>query len=201
MEATVEYVSVLTVCLNIRSRKACKKTYEFQLPEFPEKPNHPTATFKFPSIEFGKKNDCHTFLQISVVSMAEMMKMAVAALRRKKKISYFAMCVCAIRWKKLREKTSVTGFSTKGYSLLKLRAEDDSRITTWMEKKTDKHVSRNIQNELLKVIAVSVLRDMATRVSSSPFFSVMADECTDQSNREQLAMCIRWIDEELEPQM
>ena len=28
----------------------------------------------------------------------------------------------------------------------------------------------------------------------------MADEYTDQSNREQLAICIRWLNKELEPQ-
>ena len=27
----------------------------------------------------------------------------------------------------------------------------------------------------------------------------MSDECTDASNREQLAICIRWIDSDLEP--
>ena len=27
----------------------------------------------------------------------------------------------------------------------------------------------------------------------------MSDECTDSSNREQLVICIRWIDDQLEP--
>ena len=65
-----------------------------------------------------------------------------------------------------------------------------------MEKKTVKYVSHDIQNEVLKVMAQSVLRENFRLAS----FSVMADECTDQSNREQLAICIRWIGEELEPQ-
>ena len=27
----------------------------------------------------------------------------------------------------------------------------------------------------------------------------MCDECTDASNREQLAICIRWVDDQLQP--
>ena len=29
------------------------------------------------------------------------------------------------------------------------------------------------------------------------FFSIMADECTDIANKEQFAVCLRWVDESL----
>ena len=48
-------------------------------------------------------------------------------------------------------------------------------------------------------MAVSVLREIADSISRSTFFCVMSDECTDSSNREQLVICIRWIDDQLEP--
>ena len=40
-------------------------------------------------------------------------------------------------------------------------------------------------------MALSVLRDIA---SESTFYSIMCDECTDASNKEQVVICIRWIE-------
>ena len=84
--------------------------------------------------------------------------------------------------------------------LLKLRGRDDPRIETWMQRKTVKYVSHDIQNELLKIMALSVLRRIASCISSAKFYCIMCDECTDTSNREQLVICIRWVNEELQPQ-
>ncbi len=84
--------------------------------------------------------------------------------------------------------------------LLLLRGQDDPRITEWMAKKTDKYVSHDVQNELLKVMALSVLRKIAASIMQSDFFSIMCDECTDLSNKEQLVICTRWISsDQLEP--
>ena len=77
--------------------------------------------------------------------------------------------------------------------LMKLRARDDPRLGEWLEKKTNKYVSHDIQNELLKIMALSVLRDISRSVHESTFYSIMCDECTDASNKEKLVICIRWI--------
>ena len=77
--------------------------------------------------------------------------------------------------------------------LMKLYAKDDPQLAEWLDKKTNKYVSHDIQNELLRVMALSVLREIAHSIHESPFFSVMCDECVDVSNKEQLAICIRWI--------
>ena len=58
-----------------------------------------------------------------------------------------------------------------------------------MKKKTGKFTSHDLQNELLKVMALSVLRDIADNIRGMEFFSIMLDECTDVSNEEQ-ASCI-----------
>ena len=42
--------------------------------------------------------------------------------------------------------------------LLHLRAIDQPQLTTWLEQKTDKYTSLQIQNELLTVMATAVLR-------------------------------------------
>jgi len=76
--------------------------------------------------------------------------------------------------------------------LMKLYARDDHQLAEWLDKKTNKYVSHDIQNELLRVMALSVLREIAQSIHESPFFSVMCDECVDVSNKERLAICIRW---------
>ena len=83
--------------------------------------------------------------------------------------------------------------------LLILRGEDDPRIDTWLNRKSNKYTSHDIQNELLKVMALSIVRKIAGYIKIATFFCIMCDECTDSSNREQVVICIRWINDELEP--
>ena len=82
--------------------------------------------------------------------------------------------------------------------LLKLQGLDDSRIESWLSKKTNKYTSHEAQNEILKIMALSTLRKIANELSQSQYFCIMSDECTDASNREQLVICIRWVDSNLE---
>ena len=43
------------------------------------------------------------------------------------------------------------------FQFLKLQSVDDKRILTWLERKTDKYVAPDMQNEILKVMALQVL--------------------------------------------
>ena len=81
--------------------------------------------------------------------------------------------------------------------LLRLRAFDAPAVLPWMEKKSDKYVSSDIQNECLQIMALSILRQTSASIVKSGIFTVMADECTDVANKEQFAVCIRWVDESL----
>ena len=45
--------------------------------------------------------------------------------------------------------------------LMKMQARDDPSLAQWLEKKTDKYVSHDVQNELLKLMALTVLREIA----------------------------------------
>ena len=83
--------------------------------------------------------------------------------------------------------------------LMKLRGEDDCRIAGWLEKKTDEYTSPGMQNKILKTMALQVLYQVIESMSSSPFLSLMVDETTDISNKEQLVICIRWVDKSLQP--
>ena len=77
--------------------------------------------------------------------------------------------------------------------LLKLRGEDDPRILNWIKKKSDKYTSPSIQNEIIKLFAFQVLREISTSIHSAPFFTIMIDETTDVSNHEQVVLCICWV--------
>ena len=79
--------------------------------------------------------------------------------------------------------------------LLRLRAVDDMQLRLWMERKVEKFTSPDVQNELPKIMVVSTLSDIAAKLSNSVFFTLMADEVTDVSNKEQVALCLRSTDE------
>ena len=54
-----------------------------------------------------------------------------------------------------------------------------------------------IKNEIIAIIANHVIRDLVSEIRGG-FFSIICDEYTDISNKEQLTICIRWVDKELE---
>ena len=55
-----------------------------------------------------------------------------------------------------------------------------------------------MQNEMVKVMALRVLRKIAGSFQSAWFFTVMVDETTDVSNVKQVVVCLRWVSEKLE---
>ena len=82
--------------------------------------------------------------------------------------------------------------------LLKLRGEDDPRVFDWIKKKTDKCTSGEMQNDIIQVMALEILRKVAASIRDAPFYTIMADETRDMSNREQVVLCIRWVTENFE---
>ncbi len=81
--------------------------------------------------------------------------------------------------------------------LLKLRAQDKPKMLKWLEKSSHKHVLPENQNEMLQLMANKVLRDILELVRSSPFITLMVDETTDKSNKEQLTIVMRWVSDKL----
>ena len=82
--------------------------------------------------------------------------------------------------------------------LLQLRACDDPGVKDWLKKKANKYTSPEIQNEMLEVMALEILRKLSSQLQQAKFFAMMTDECTDASNCEQLVICFRWVDLDLE---
>ena len=81
--------------------------------------------------------------------------------------------------------------------LLKVRAEDNPSILKWMEKSQDKFTSAEIQNEILSIMAQSILREISSEVSGK-WFTIMVDETTDLNNVEQMVFCLRFVSDDLE---
>ena len=43
-----------------------------------------------------------------------------------------------------------------------------------------------------------MLRKIARNIQQAKFYSVIGDEAADISNKEQLVLCIRWVDDDLQ---
>ena len=85
------------------------------------------------------------------------------------------------------------------HQLLVLRGEDYPSIHQFLRRQQLKYTSHEVQNELLSIMAQQILRRIAKYIQSAVFFTVMADETTDCSNKEQVVLVFRWVGEELEP--
>ena len=60
---------------------------------------------------------------------------------------------------------------------------------------TSKYTSPTIQNELISILGEQIRESIMNQIPSDvPYFSILADEVTDASNREQLSLVIRFVD-------
>ena len=85
------------------------------------------------------------------------------------------------------------------HQLLLLRANDDPTIMDIMKRKTNKHTDHHIQNKVLKILANRHLRRIAANINEAGYFALESDEVTDSSNKEQVIVCLRWVDSKFEP--
>ena len=46
---------------------------------------------------------------------------------------------------------------------------------------------------MIEIMAHKVLRSLLSEISCQSWFSLLADETRDISNREQLVLCVRWV--------
>ena len=81
--------------------------------------------------------------------------------------------------------------------LLLLQAKDNSRILDWISKPINTFTSKEIQNEILKLMALKLLLGITANIRKAKFFTILADEATDAGNKEQLTIVFRWVDEAL----
>ena len=83
--------------------------------------------------------------------------------------------------------------------LLKLIGTNDENVSNHLEGKIgNKYTHSDVQNELLNIMATLTLQEKLKDIKERRFFSMIADEGTDISNKEQLSFCLRTVDDDLE---
>ena len=80
--------------------------------------------------------------------------------------------------------------------LLHLFSEYDEQLACWLKRKTNKYTAPDMQNEMLKVMSLRILRDIASKIKKT--FSIMVDEKTDAGTEEQCVVVICWVDNGLQ---
>ena len=71
------------------------------------------------------------------------------------------------------------------------------RLAEWLQKKRGKYTHPDSQNEFLKIMSLSILREIASNIQNGIYYTIMADEVTDASNDEQFVLCLRSVDDDL----
>ena len=74
--------------------------------------------------------------------------------------------------------------------LLNCHAEDDPVFPEWLNTKSQNFSSLEIQNEILKEMSLLILRDIAECIKNADFHSIMVDETSDVSSKEQAVFCV-----------
>lgn len=81
-------------------------------------------------------------------------------------------------------------------SILLYRCKGDEYLTNILKSEgRNKYITPQIQNEIISSCGNLILQTIVKKVNNSQCFSVLADETTDISVTEQLALCVRYIDE------
>ena len=82
--------------------------------------------------------------------------------------------------------------------LLRLLRTNDKNILYHIEQNIGhKYTHNDMQNEILDIMAVLALQEKLKTVQERRIFSIIADEGTDVSNKEQLSFCLQSVDENL----
>ena len=76
---------------------------------------------------------------------------------------------------------------------MKHHAEEEADLSDWLERKSSKYTSHEIQNKLILLMAYQVLRNLATKIQNSQFVCIMIDETSDISNKEQVTIVIQSV--------
>lgn len=83
--------------------------------------------------------------------------------------------------------------------LLRLRSDDDSMLFEWLNSRSHDYTSPQIQNEMLSIMANSIVRDIASEIRAQPTlqYSIIIDGTQDITGTEQESICLRYVDHNL----
>ena len=72
-------------------------------------------------------------------------------------------------------------------------------VAFWQRNRTSTLLQKSRTNCYRQWHGLSIIRDIASSIRDAKYFTVMADEMTDASNREQVVECFRWVGCDFEP--
>ena len=76
--------------------------------------------------------------------------------------------------------------------LLKLQSKDMKSLEVFM-RNSKSFTYHAIQNEIMQMLSHAVLPQIIADVKKLPNFCLVADETTDESRKEQLSLCLRYV--------
>ncbi|KAL4090644.1 hypothetical protein QTP88_025438 [Uroleucon formosanum] len=82
---------------------------------------------------------------------------------------------------------AILRYRGKGDNFLKLHLENSQRY---------KYIGAKIQNEIIAACGDIIQKKIVEKINAAECFSILADETTDVSNKEQLTLCVRYIDDQ-----
>ena len=82
--------------------------------------------------------------------------------------------------------------------LVRFHAQTDKVLADHLSNcpRNARYTSKTIQNELLQVTGDKIRSEILEEVKQAKFYSIIADEVTDISNKEELSLVIRYLHEE-----
>ena len=81
--------------------------------------------------------------------------------------------------------------------LMRLQSKTFPELTDWLSKKTEIYTSYDLQNEIVNLMSNQIVTNLLKSLGSY-IFSVVCDEYTDVSNKEQSTFCMHWVNNDLE---
>lgn len=82
--------------------------------------------------------------------------------------------------------------------MVKMRSADVPDMESWLTRKSP-YTHHSIQDEMLKLYGDAILRRILASVHKSHSFAVIVDGTQDINRTEQESICIRYVDEDLQP--
>lgn len=78
--------------------------------------------------------------------------------------------------------------------ILKYKTKDIDYMKNFLSSDyRNKYISPFIQNEIINCCGDIILKKLVKEINESGYFSVLADETTDVSVKEQLTICVRYL--------
>lgn len=82
-------------------------------------------------------------------------------------------------------------------AFINARAEDVPELKSWLQRDGHKWLHNLIQNEILDLMASTVLSEIMADIKEAEYFSILLDETSDISRTEQVSVCLRVVSENL----